>query len=68
MIKYKSSKKFEIDLIKEGVSIYLARELNNEKYTEYINFSELGLVIDKKILGTFTGNKILFDELKKYVN
>lgn len=68
LIKYKSSKKFEIDLIKEGVSIYLARELNNEKYTEYINFSELGLVIDKKILGIFTGNKILFDELKKYVN
>lgn len=68
LIKYKSDDKFEIELIKEGISIYLARELNNPLYVKYISFSELGVIISKEILHVFEGNNILSDELNKYVN
>ena len=68
LIKYKSDDKLEIELIKEGISIYLARELNNPLYTKYIDFSELGVKINKELLQVFQGNNILIDELNKYIN
>lgn len=68
LIKYKSNDKFEIELIKEGISIYLARELNNPLYKKYIDFSELGVKINKEVLQEFQGNNILIDELNKYIN
>lgn len=68
LIKYNSDDKFEIELIKEGLSIYLARELNNPLYKKYIFFSELGVKITKEILQVFKGNSILVDELNKYIN
>ncbi len=68
LIKYRSNDLFEIELIKEGFSIYLARILNNEIYKKYIHFSDLGVIIDSKILNFFTGNKIVYEELIRYIS
>lgn len=67
LIKYRSNDLFEIELIKEGFSIYLARSLNNEVYKKYINFTDLGIIINPEILNYFTDNKIVYEELLKYL-
>lgn len=67
LIKYKSNDLFEIELIKEGFSIYLARALNNEVYKKYISFSDLGVTINSEILNCFTDNKIINEELIRYL-
>ena len=67
LIKYKSNDLFEIELIKEGFSIYLARALNNVSYKKYIKFTDLGVIIDDEILKYFVDNKIIYEELKKFL-
>lgn len=66
-IKYKTNDSFEIELIKEGFSIYLARTLNNNIYKKYILFSDLGVIINPEILDYFFDNKIIYEELKSYL-
>ena len=68
LIRYKSTDSFEIDLIKEGFSIYLARILNKEKYSKYIHFSDIGVSINKNILSEFNESDVLLEELKKFLN
>lgn len=67
LIKYRSNDLFEIELIKEGFSIYLARALNDEIYKKYIKFSDLGVIINPEILNHFIDNKIVYEELKRYL-
>lgn len=67
LIKYRTNDLFEIELIKEGFSIYLARALNNENYKKYISFSDLGVSINNEILNDFVDNKIIYEELKRYI-
>lgn len=67
LIKYKSNDLFEIELIKEGFSIYLARALNDVNYKKYIKFTDLGVIIDDEILKYFVDNKIIYEELKKFL-
>lgn len=63
LIKYNTVDNFEISLIKEGISSYLAKALNSEKYVKYINFDD-GLKINKMILEVFEGSDILKNELE----
>ena len=67
LIKYRTNDLFEIELIKEGFSIYLAGALNNENYKKYISFSDLGVSINNEILNDFVDNKIIYEELKRYI-
>lgn len=63
LIKYKTDDEREIELIKEGVSIYLARKLVEEKYSKYVQLGEDGIKIDKNIYETFEENDIIKSEL-----
>ncbi len=63
LIKYKTLDQFEMELIKEGLSAYLAKALNSEKYRKYIILRE-GLFIDKGILNVFFESDILKAELE----
>ena len=62
LIKYKTNDNFEIDLIKEGMSPYLAKALNNDICKEFIDIQD-GLKIDSKIIRVFEDNEILASEL-----
>ena len=68
LIRYKSSDDFEISLIKEGISIYLARTLNSEKYKKFVHISEVGASVDNNILSDFNESDVLLEELKKFIN
>ncbi|WP_428026187.1 DEAD/DEAH box helicase [Arcobacter sp.] len=63
LVKYKSNDSFEITLMKEGISPYLAKLLNEEVYRQYISIDE-NFKIDKKILDIFEGEELLELELK----
>ncbi len=63
IIKYKTTDKFEIELIREGISVYLARELNKEKNKKFISITDRGVNINRDILKKFKGNDILKEEL-----
>lgn len=67
LIKYRTNDLFEVELIKEGFSIYLARALNCNDYKKYITFSDLGVTINSEILNFFVDNKIVCEELKRYL-
>lgn len=63
IIKYKTDNEREIELIKEGVSIYLARKLVEEKYSKYVHLGEDGIKIDNSIYEVFEENDIIKSEL-----
>lgn len=63
LIKYKTDNEREIELIKEGVSIYLARKLVEEKYSKYVHLGEDGIKIDNSIYEVFAENDIIKSEL-----
>lgn len=63
LIKYKTDNEREIELIKEGVSIYLARKLVEEKYSKYVHLGEDGIKIDNSIYEVFEENDIIKSEL-----
>lgn len=63
LIKYKTLDPYEMELIKEGLSAYLAKALNSEKYRKYIILKE-GLFIDKGILSVFLESDVLRTELE----
>ena len=67
LIKYKTDNEFEVNLMQEGMSVYLAKLLNKEKYKKYINFNEEGLYIDKRIMDIFDENEILKYELTLFM-
>lgn len=66
LIKYGTIDDYEISLIKEGLSPYLAHSLNNEKYRNFITIDE-DLIIDEKIIEIFTENAMLLNELRMNV-
>ncbi len=68
LLKYKTCNQFEIELIKEGVSIYLAKLLSQHKYKVFVNFSDFGVIINKNILEIFKENEILTQELKTLIS
>lgn len=67
LIKYKTDDKYEINLMQEGMSIYLAKKLNDEKYKSYIRFTEEGIEINKDIMKVFLENDILKYELSLFI-
>lgn len=62
-IKYRTNDLFEIELVKEGISIYLARELNTDNNRQFIHVTEKGISVNEKILQNFKGNDVLREEL-----
>lgn len=67
LIKYKTDDEYEIKLIKEGMSPYLAKVLSKDEYKRYIQFNEDILNIDKELLGVFKENRILKYELSMFI-
>lgn len=67
LIKYNTDDEFEIKLIKEGMSPYLAKQLNKEEYKIYIKFKEYMLELDKKLLEVFNGDEVLKYELNTFI-
>lgn len=67
LIKYHTDDEFEIKLIREGMSSYLAKQLNKQEYRMYIKFKEDMLEIDKKLLEVFNGNDVLRYELSTFI-
>lgn len=67
LIKYKTDDAFEISLMQEGMSIYLAKKLGNEKYRRYLSFTEEGLEINQELMDVFLENDILKYELSLFI-
>lgn len=67
LIKYKTDSEYEINLMQEGMSIYLAKKLNDEKYRKYISFTDEGLTINQELMGIFSENDILKYELSLFI-
>jgi hypothetical protein len=66
LIKYKTNDEFEISLVKEGMSNYLAKLLNSSNTKKYINLND-GIHIDKNILDCLEINEVLMNELKDFI-
>lgn len=47
-IKYRTNEFFEIELVKEGISIYLARELNTDNNRQFVQVTEKGISVNEK--------------------
>lgn len=47
-IKYRTNNLFEIELVKEGISIYLARELNTDNNRQFVQVTEKGISVNEK--------------------
>lgn len=62
-IKYRTNALFEIELVKEGISIYLARELNTDNNRQFVQITEKGISVNEEILQNFKGNDVLREEL-----
>ena len=67
LIKYKTDDDYEISLMQEGMSIYLAKKLNNEKYRRYMRFTDEGLEINQELIDVFLENDILKYELSLFI-
>lgn len=67
LIKYKTDNKYEISLMQEGMSIYLAKKLSDEKYKRYISFTDEGLEINQELMRIFNENDILKYELSLFI-
>lgn len=67
LIKYRTDNEFEIKLLQEGMSVYLAKTLNQEKYIKYIKFKEEGLYIEKTLIDIFKENEVLKYELQLFI-
>lgn len=67
LIKYKTDDEYEISLMQEGMSIYLAKKLSDEKYKRYISFTDEGLEINQELMGVFIENDILKYELSLFI-
>ena len=63
-IKYKTTNEFEIELVKEGLSIYLAKELNTPENRKFIKITNKGISVEKQILDNIDANDVLLEELK----
>lgn len=67
LIKYRTDNEFEIKLLQEGISIYLAKVLNQDKYNKYVSFKDEGLHIEKNIIDIFEENEVLRYELELFI-
>lgn len=67
LIKYKTDDDYEISLMQEGMSIYLAKKLSNQKYRRYISFTDEGLKINQELVEVFLENDILKYELSLFL-
>ena len=67
LIKYKTNNAFTIKLVKEGLSIYLANLLTQDKYKKFVTIDDVGVHISNSILSVFDENEILLSELKLYL-
>lgn len=67
LIKYKTDNEKEIALIKEGISVYLARKLMEMKYSKFVSITGDGIEINKDIINVFDENDIIKSELDFFI-